>query len=139
MAAAPAAGDDTRPRLHDATAFELRLIDLERHAALSGDECAAVVAEVDGRVCGHASYARVYGPRAVLLVEVDDAFWHHGLAGALLIALSCRAARLGITTFLVRVCANDIRLLALLRERFGAHGGRDGAHVALEFAVRAPS
>jgi acetyltransferase (GNAT) family protein len=133
MAAAPAAGDDERPRLHDTRAFELRMIDLERHAAFPDDERAAIVAEVDGRVCGHASYVRVYGPRAVLLIDVDDAFWRHGLPGALLVALGVRATRLGIATFLVRVCAANIRLLALLREEFSAHGRRDGAYVELEF------
>jgi GNAT superfamily N-acetyltransferase len=130
VAAAPAAGDDER--LHDMTAFELRMIDFERHAALSDGERVAVVAEVDGRICGNASYVRVYGPRAVLLMDVDDAFWQHGLPGALLIALCARATRLGIATFLVRVCAADIRLLALLREEFGAHGRRDGAYVELQ-------
>jgi GNAT superfamily N-acetyltransferase len=130
--AAPAAGGDERLRLYDMTAFKLRMIDLERDAV--GDR-ATIVAEVDGSICGNASYVRVYGPRAVLLIDVDDAFWQHGLPGALLTALCARATRLGIATFLVRVCAADIRLLALLREEFGAHGRRDGAYVELQFSA----
>jgi hypothetical protein len=73
----------------------------------------------------------------VLWIEVEDAFWHRGLPELLLTALCARATRLGIATFLMRVSASDLRLLALLRERFDARARRDGGHVDLEFAVPA--
>jgi GNAT superfamily N-acetyltransferase len=122
-------------RLPDGTRIVLRTIDREPHAAHSGDQRATIVAEAGGRIVGQASYERVYGPRAAAAIEVDEAFWHRGLPGALLAALGARAARLGIATFLMRVGADEVRLLALLRSDFGARQSRSGAYVELEFSV----
>ncbi|MFP5362987.1 MAG: hypothetical protein ACLGI5_09690 [Thermoleophilia bacterium] len=112
---------------------ELRRIELARHPALPEDERIAVVARVGGQVAGEASYQRIYGPRAVLSLDVDEAFWHLGTPQRLIAALGEQASLLGIATFLIRVRASDLRLLAMLREDFGARGRRDGGFVELQF------
>jgi len=134
---APDADAAARLRLRDGTAVTLRTSDLARDASIAGDERATITAQAEGHIAGKVSYERVYGPRAVLWIDVEDAFWHRGLPELLLTALCARAARLGIATFLMRVCASDVRLLALLRERFDARARRDGGHVDIEFAVPA--
>jgi len=135
---APVADAAARLRLRDGTAVTLRTSDLACDAAIAGDERATITAQAEGHIAGKVSYERVYGPRAVLWIDVEDAFWHRGLPELLLTALCARAQRLGIATFLMRVCASDVRLLALLRERFDARARRDGAQVDVEFAVPAP-
>jgi CBS domain-containing protein len=127
--------------LHDETPVALRAIDVDRHGAFCGEEHAAIVAEADGGTVGRAAYSRVYGPRALLTLDVDEAFWHRGLRELLLARLCARAACAGISTLVIRARASDVRLLALLREQFAAHGTRDGAHVDLELptATRARS
>jgi hypothetical protein len=130
-AAVPVADAAARLRLRDGTAVTLRTSE----AGTAGDERATISAQAEGRTVGAVSYARVYGPRAVLTIELEDGFWHRGLPELLLTALCARAAQLGIATFLMRVPAGDVRLLALLRERCGARIGRDGAFVDVEFAV----
>jgi hypothetical protein len=134
---APGTDAAARLRLRDGTAVTLRTSDLARDPTIAGDERATITAQAEGHIAGKVSYTRVYGPRAVLCIEVEDAFWHRGLPELLLTALCARAARLGIATFLMRVGAADVRLLALLRERFDACARRDRGHVDLEFAVPA--
>ena len=114
--------------LRDGTSIALRTVDVDR----CGEEHAAVVAEAGGRTVGRAAYARVYGPRALLTLDVDEAFWHRGLRELLLARLCARAACAGISTFVIRARAADVRLVALLRAQFAARGTRDGAHVDLE-------
>lgn len=118
--------------LRDGTAIALCAIDVDRHGAFCGQEHAAIVAEADGRTVGRAAYSRVYGPRALLTLDVDEAFWHRGVRELLLARLCARAACAGISTFVIRVRASDVRLLALLREQFAARGTRDRTHVDLE-------
>jgi GNAT superfamily N-acetyltransferase len=121
-------------RLQDGTAVRLLAV-----AAVPGEERAELTAiDEDGRVVGRLVYARVYGPRAEVTLEVDDALWHLGLPHALLDRSCDRAARLGISTFLARVRASDLRLLALLRHEFAASESRDGQHVDVEFATATP-
>lgn len=78
---------------------------------------------------------RLYGPRAELTLDVDDGFWHRGVPGALLDELVAHAASRGISTLIARVCASDVRLLALLRERVLGRTKRDGRQVVVEFAA----
>lgn len=132
-APAPAARGGDRAHGDDGGTIELRAIELARHPALPEDEHIAVVAQVGGHVAGQASYQRIYGPRAMLSLDVDDAFWRHGTPQLLIAALAERASLLGIGTFRMRVRASDLRLLAMLREDFGARGARDGGYVELEF------
>lgn len=129
---APTRGGD-RAHGDDDAMTELRRIELARHPALPEDERIAVVARVGGQVAGEASYQRIYGPRAVLSLDVDEAFWHLGTPQRLIAALGEQASLLGIATFLIRVRASDLRLLAMLREDFGARGRRDGGFVELQF------
>ncbi len=118
--------------LRDGAQVALRAIDVDRHGVFCGEEHAAIVAEADGATVGRAAYSRVYGPRALLTLDVDEAFWHRGVRELLLARLCARAACAGISTFVIRVRASDVRLIALLREQFAARGTRDGAHVDLE-------
>jgi hypothetical protein len=121
-------------RLRDGTAVRLLAV-----AASPDDERAELTAiDEDGRVVGRLVYARVYGPRAVVTLEVDDALWHLGLPHALLGRSCDRAARLRISTFLARVRASDVRLLALLRHEFAASESRHGQHVDVEFPTATP-
>lgn len=136
VAASPVDLGGGRRQLHDGTTIALRTIEMQPHAAVSGDERAAVLAQVADRVVGYVSYERVYGPRAELVIDIEEDFWHRGLAEVMICALGARACRLGITTFLVRAHAGDLRLLAMLREHFGALGSRSGGFVELEFATR---
>jgi CBS domain-containing protein/GNAT superfamily N-acetyltransferase len=118
--------------LRDGTPVALRTIDVDRDGVFCGEDHAAIVAEADGRVAGRAAYSRVYGPRASLTLDVDEAFWHRGVSELLLARLCARAACIGISTFVIRARASDVRLVALLRMQFAAHGTRDGTHVDLE-------
>ncbi|MDX6681412.1 MAG: hypothetical protein QOG94_1451 [Solirubrobacteraceae bacterium] len=121
-------------RLIDGCAVWLRAVD--DAAATPGERATLVARDADGRALGSVAYARVYGPRAELSLEVDAALWHRGLPELLVAGACASAARFGISTFLARVPAADVRLLALLRERFAARESRDGATVAVEFATR---
>jgi GNAT superfamily N-acetyltransferase len=133
-----------RPRLHadeqlllrDGTAVLLRTADSDREAAIAGADGAEMQAiDADGRTVGRLVYARVYGPRAQVALGVDDTLWHRGLPQALLERGCRRAAPLGISTFLMRVRAADVRLLALLRQEFAARESRHGAYVDVEFST----
>ncbi|MGH2941632.1 MAG: hypothetical protein ACRDLN_02490 [Solirubrobacteraceae bacterium] len=104
-----------------------------------GDPGAEVVAnDLDGRTVARAAYTRVYGPRAVITLDVDDPFWHRGLPETLLADLCLRAARAGISTFLARARASDVRLLAMLRREFSARESRDGQYVDIELSTVRP-
>jgi GNAT superfamily N-acetyltransferase len=128
----PARGEELS--LHDGTAVRLHAV-----AAVPGDERAEIAAvDADGRIVGRVTYARVYGPRAEVALDVDAAFWHLGLPRALLDRSRDRAACLGISTFLARVPASDVRLLALLRHEFAASESRHGQHVDVEFSTAPP-
>ena len=125
---------DEHLRLRDGTAVRLRTTGRDRDAAALGAERVEITAEdADGRMVGRVAYARVYGPRAEVALKVDDGFWHRGLPQALLERMCARAACLGISTFLARVRASDVRLLALLRHEFSARESRNGPHVDVEF------
>jgi hypothetical protein len=102
-----------------------------------GDESDGILAcDPSGRSVARATYQRGYGPRAKLVLEVDDAYWHRGLPELVLRKLSEGAARRGISTLVARVRAADLRLLALLREEFAARETRDGAFVEAELETR---
>ena len=108
-------------------------------AGVFGDDHVCITAlDGDGREVGRAVYQRVYGFRAELTLDVDEALWHTGLPELLVTSLSMRAARVGIATLLARVAADDIGLLALLRGAFAAREVRDGGHVEVEFSTAAP-
>jgi hypothetical protein len=127
---------DEQLSLPDGTVVRLRTIDLDRDAAVAGADGAEMeVIDADGRMVGRLAYARVYGPRAEVALEVDDALWHRGLPHALLDVGCGRAACRGISTFLVRVRAADVRMLALLRQEFAARESRHGAYVDVEFST----
>lgn len=139
--AVPAAGATSGLFVRGGLAVRLREVDVEG-AGVLGDEYACIAAEDrEGRTVGRAVYRRVYGPRAELTLEIDDALWHSGLPALLVASLCQHAARVGITKLLARVPARDIVLLALLREDFAGHETRDGTHVDVELstAVALPS
>ena len=125
----------TPRRLLDGSAVWLRAVVADADAA-PGDGATLVAQDAAGRTLGRAAYARLYGPRAELSLDVDAAFWHRGLPALLVDGACASAARFGISTFLARVPAADVRTLALLRERFGARESRDGATVTVELATR---
>lgn len=108
-------------------------------AGPASDERAVAAFDADGRTLGRVEYRRVYGPRAVLTLDIDDAHWHRGLPEMLLADACEHAAADGISTFLMRARAGDVRLLALLREEFAAREVRDGrfAEVDVELATAA--
>jgi GNAT superfamily N-acetyltransferase len=133
MTPAPLAGESLA--LPDGAAVRLRHAGLE---SPRGEGESIIASDARGDVVGRVSYARVYGPRALVRIEVDDAYWHLGLPGALLARLCAAAAHAGISTFLVRVPASDMRLLALLRGTFAARESRDGAMVDAELQTTAP-
>lgn len=129
-------GAGERLVLRDGTAVWLRAMILDQDVAAAGDDAAGIAADDGERhAVGHAVYARVYGPRAQMTLHVDDVFWHRGLPEALLGRLCDRAARVGISAFLMRVPASDLRLLALLRNERASRESRDGAYVDVEFAT----
>jgi hypothetical protein len=101
----------------------------------AAEERAIAAFDADGRSLGRVEYRRVYGPRAALTLDVEDAHWHRGLPATLLADACAQAAAEGISTFLMRARAGDVRLLALLREEFAAREVRDGAFVDVELAT----
>lgn len=124
--------------LHDAADVRLRAGDHDDAAAAAhdGDRAQVVALDAAGRAIGRVAYARVYGPRAVLTIDVDDAYWHRGLPEALLAELCSHACNLGISSFLAHVARADLRLLALLRANFAARERTpDGRYVEVEFAT----
>jgi GNAT superfamily N-acetyltransferase len=122
-----AAGE--RLTLVDGTALLLALVVL---GAGRDDGLRLSACDVADRVVGNAAYERVYGPRAHVTIEVDDAYWQRGLPAALLARLRDAAAGVGISTFVLRTQASDDRLLELLREDFAARSWPDGAVVDIE-------
>lgn len=127
---------DGQLRLRDGTMVRLHAIEPgDGAAACENDRVEIAADDGQGHRVGRAAYARVYGPRANVAFEVDDAFWHRGLPEVLLGSLRVRAARRGISMLLARVSASDVRLLALLREQFAARETRDGPYVEAEFST----
>lgn len=100
-----------------------------------GDRISVHAEDADGRTVGCASYARVYGPRAELELEIDDRSWPSGLPEVLVASICDVAAGHGIATLLVRARAAETRLRLLLSERFGARAVRAGESVDLEIAT----
>lgn len=88
---------DQELSLHDDTSVGLRLHDTAQ-AGADGAEILAVAG--DGAHIGRTTYARLYGPRAELTLDVDDGFWHRGVPGALLDELVAHAASRGISTLI---------------------------------------
>ena len=124
-------------RLGDGTRVWVQVAGLESGAMACVDERAEIVAcDESGATVGRAAYARVYGPRAVLSLEIDDAYEDGGLVEHLLDELCRHGQRFGISVLLARVPASDVALLALLRERFAARETRDGRHVDVELHCR---
>ena len=135
--AAAAVRGPQRVALLDGTMARLSAIDLDMGPGNAFDDRVAVIADdARGRMIGHASFERVYGPRAVVELEVDPVLWHFGLPAILLEHLCARAARAGITVFIARVPAAQVELLALLRADFGARQACEGAYVDAEFSTR---
>jgi hypothetical protein len=106
----------------------------ERGPGPRGERAAILAEDTTGARVGRAEYARVYGPRAVLAVDVEDRFWPLGLPEALVASLCGLAARHGISTLLARVGERDAALnphgdvVALGRdagagESIASHGG----------------
>ena len=121
-------------RLDDGTVVWLRC----SQPAGVRDERAEVVADAIARPgVGRAAYRRVYGPRAVLTVALDEELWPAGLATALIAAIGAIAAAAGISTFLLRVSPTDERLLDVLAGEFAARCRRDGADVDVELDAAA--
>ena len=122
--------------LRDGTTARLSAIDLDMGPGNAFDDRVAVIADdARRRVIGRASFQRVYGPRAVVELEVDPALWHLGLPAILLERLCARAACAGIALFVARVPAAHVELLALLRAEFGASETCEDAHVDVEFST----
>jgi GNAT superfamily N-acetyltransferase len=126
-------------RLLDGTTARLSAIDLDMGPGHAFDDRVVLIADDGcGRMIGRAAFGRVYGPRAVLELEVDPALWHFGLPAILLERLCARAARAGIVALIARVPAAQVELLALLRAEFGARGTCEGAYVDVEFSTSVP-
>ena len=122
--------------LADGTTVRIRDLGPGAARAVPDDERVAIAAvDLEGQTVGSAGYARVYGPRAEIVLAVGPDFWHRGLPEVLLSHLRDRAARVGISTLLVRVPAGDLALIALLREAFCARETVDGAVVHAEFST----
>jgi len=120
-------------RLRDGTPVWLRSTEL----AHARDECAEIVADLaERRVIGRVSYRRVYGPRAVLTLAVDDRYWPLGLSEALIGSIGPLATAAGISKFLIRIPASDDRMLALLVDDFAARCMREGSYIDAE--IEAP-
>ena len=129
-----AAGDEPAgvPRcLHDGTPVWLAAAEPDGPA---GDRAQLAVTDAGGCVVGRATLRRVYGPRAVLWIEVDEAFWHRGLPGLLVATLRRYASASGISTLLATADVRDVRLIAFLCHELGARAIRDGSRVKLELA-----
>ena len=122
--------------LLDGTTARLSAIDLDLGPGNAFDDHVALIADDScGRMIGRATFQRVYGPRAVVELDVEPSLWHFGLPAILLERLCARAARAGIVAFIARVPAARVELLALLRADFAAHGSCAGAHVDVEFST----
>jgi hypothetical protein len=134
-AGTPENNADERLLLRDGTALWLRTMDLYHEA--SGERAGIAADIADGRTVGHVCYRRVYGLRAEMKLEVDDAYWHREVPELLLASLCVRASCTGISTFLARVPACDGRLLTFLRDEFAARESRDGPYVQIELSTTA--
>jgi hypothetical protein len=141
---APSHGRVRAPRAPRVAGEELRLRDGARVLLralvhdLGAERAAITAADANGRIVGTAAFVRVYGPRAELTLEVDDAWWQPGLPEVLLADLCDLAALSGIATFLARVPPAEIRYRTLLIERFAARDERAGDRVDLAIATAAP-
>lgn len=119
--------------LRDGTVVWVRGSGGDAGALADGAERAVIVAvDAGGVTVGRTGYSRVYGPRATIEIEIDEGYWHRGLPELLVAGLCLRATRFGVSALLARVCAADLRQIALLRRQFAARETRDGAHVDIE-------
>ena len=119
--------------LRDGSPVILHVLDLELDPR--GDRAAIVAADASGRAVGRAAYARVYGPRADIALDVDARWWHGGLPEVLLLSLRDLAAARGITTLLARARGLDDRTRTLLLEQLDAREVPVGDDVDLEIAT----
>lgn len=116
-------------RLRDGTPVWLHASD---PADAHGERAEIVALGRDGCDLGRVGYRRIYGPRAVLTLAVDDESSSRGLAEALIAAVAATAAGAGIATLMIRVAASDERLLGMLARAFAARWRREGSHVDVE-------
>lgn len=103
-------------------------------AGADGEDQFGLVA-LDGelRVVGHAAYARLYGPRAEVAVEVADDMHRLGLGTQLITWLARVAEQHGITHFVADVLAENGEMLAVFHDGFAPIQRRASGVIEIDF------
>jgi GNAT superfamily N-acetyltransferase len=114
-------GSDLRAAAHWAT-----------HAN-GADQFALVALDDESRVVGHAAYARTYGPRAEVAVEVTDDMHHIGLGTHLVTWLAQVAEHDGIAHFVAEVLPDNGEMHAVFRDGFAPIQRRESGVIEIEF------
>ncbi len=107
-------------------------------AANEGADGSGLLAfDMQGRLLGHAAYARIDAERAEVAVEVADSMHSLGLGTILLQLLAEHAEQAGVKSFLAEVLPANRAMLAVFREGFDAEVSFEGGTDRVEFPTSA--
>lgn len=115
--------------------------DLHRAAAWAthpGKDALGLVATApNGEIVGHAALIPVGDGRAEVCFEVAGPWRRRGVAGRLLAELARDAPRRGLQTLVAQVLAENVDMLAVLRQYGRCRESRDGGVIELEVSIAA--
>jgi L-amino acid N-acyltransferase YncA len=106
-------------------------------SADGSDQIGLVAIDRDGKIVGHATCARLYGPRGEVAVEVDENHRHLGLASILLRRLAHEAEHQGIRRLVAEVLPENHEMLSVFHDEFDASQHRTNGEIDIEFPSRA--
>ena len=107
-------------------------------ATADGTDHIGILAVDDGdRILGHAACVRMYGPRAEVAIEVDEAHRHQGLATILIAKLAREAEGKHIRHFVAEVLPDNRDMLAVFNDGFNAGRKYADGEVDIEFPTSA--
>jgi L-amino acid N-acyltransferase YncA len=115
------------------TARDLRAAAHWAPRANGRDQLGLVALNAESHVVGHAAYARMYGPRAEVAVEVADDMHHVGLGTRLVTSMAQVAEQHGIAHFVAEVLPENGEMLAVFRDGFAPIQHRESGVIEIEF------
>jgi L-amino acid N-acyltransferase YncA len=101
------------------------------------DHIGIVAVDAGGQILGHAACARMYGARAEVAIEVDEAHRHQGLATILITRLAREAEEKQIRHFVAEVLPDNHEMLAVFNDGFDASRQFGDGEVNVEFPTSA--
>ncbi len=96
-----------------------------------------IASDPEGRLLGHAAYARLGDGRAEVAVEVADRMQGLGLGTILIERLAKEAERRGVSAFVAEVLPENRQMLAVFRDGFDAEVVLESGTEAVAFPTAA--